>query len=254
MQLRYRFAVPLVALSLALAFSPALAAKPAPVPLAIPGGALPGTAINGTSSACSIGQTTANAAYIWFFPSDDYYYTFFDPATCGCGPTQNYVANWALFWQVPCQIQAQVWILPAQDLGGGCYVPVTAPSPPDPTNGLCNSAVVTLDGSAGGLQVHSVPLPAACNCLQGPFFVMFKIIAAPGCPVNAQGALDSPAIVVDASPDNCVSYNAYPGSGGPIDMVPGFGFPGNTTMWVDVDCCITPTLPGTWGKLKTLYR
>ena len=257
MQLRYRLALPLIALSLVLAMSPALASKSAPVAVPIPGGALPQpTGTNGTSSVCALGQTSADAAYVWFFPSDDYYYTVFDPAACGCpnGQIQNLHAHWALFWQTPCQITVQAWILNAIQTGPGCYIPDTGPSPPDPTSFICTSAVVTLDGSAGGLINHDVPLPD-CQCVGGgPKFVLFKIISSPGCPQNA-GALTSPAIVVDATPDLCTSYNAFSGSGGPVDMIPGFGFPGNTTMWVEADCCgVTPTLPGSWGQIKTLYR
>lgn len=260
MQLRYRNVLPLVAICLSIAVAPALASRPAPTPVSVPGGVLPApTGTTGTNATCSLGQTFANAAYIWFFPSDDYYYTLFDPATCGCasGKVRNYVAHWALFWPQGCMIHAQVWILPAQQTAPGCYVPVTgvAGTPPDPTAGLCNSAVVLLDGTPGGLIDHAVPLPATCNCLNGgPFFVLFKLIDSPGCPVRPDGALDSPAIVVDATPDLCTSYNSFLG-GAPQDMVAAFTFPGNTTMWVDVDCCdVVPTLPGSWGKIKTIYR
>jgi len=250
MPLRYRVALLLLAVCIPIAMSPAFAARPAPVRVALPHP----TQINGTNGSCFLGQTVADAAYIWFFPSDDYYYTFFDPTACGCALVKNYVAHWVLFWPTPCQIHAQVWILPAVNVGGGCYVPNTAASPPDPTTGLCNSAIVLLDGSAGGLIDHTVPLPAGCDCLNGPFFVLFKIVDSQ-CPIDpSSGALSSPAIVVDNTPDPCISYNAYPGSGGPVDMVPNFGFPGNTTMFVEADCCVVPNLPGTWGKLKTLYR
>lgn len=259
MPLRYRLALPLIAICVALAISPALAAKPAPIAVPLPAGAVPqpdGT--TGTNSACQLGQIGAAQAAAWFFPSDDYYYTFFDPTQCGCpNGILNLTAHWSLFWQTPCSINVQVWILNAIQTSPGCYVPDTAPSPPDPTNGICNSAIVTLDGSAGGLIDHTVPLPCQCINDGQPKFVLFKIVSSGNCPLDPGGGgfLTSPLIVFDSSPDLCTSYNAYSGSGGPLDMVPNFGFPGNVTMSVEADCCgVVPTLPGTWGKLKTLYR
>jgi len=242
-----------VTLSLVLAMSPALAAnRPSPVPrrpLPAPSSA------SGTNSACSLGQTAFNNSYPWFYPSNDYYYTFFDPTTCNCNLTKSYVAHWMLYWVVPCQFHVQVWVVPAVNVGGGCYVPGGGAVPPDPSSPLCSSSVALLDGSAGGFVDHAVPLPAGCDCLDGPFFVVFKIIDSPGCPVDPEnGALTSPAIVVDNTPSPCVSYNAYAGSAGFEDLVVKWGFPGNTTMYVEADCCVTPTLPGTWGKIKTLYR
>jgi hypothetical protein len=252
MQLHDRRLLPLVTLSLVLAMSPVQAASrtsPAPRrPFPVP------SSINGTNSQCSLGQTGSVGAYQWFYPSNDYYYTFFDPTACGCAVAKSYVAHWALFWATPCQFHVQVWVVPAVN-AGGCFVPSVGAVPPDPTTALCNSSIVLLDGSAGGLIDHAVSLPAACNCLDGPFFVVFKIIDSPGCPVDpGSGSLTSPGLVYDSTPDHCISYNSYPGSVGTEDLVVKWGFAGNTTMWVDADCCVTPTLPGTWGKIKTLYR
>ena len=81
---------------------------------------------------------------------------------------------------------------------------------------------------------------------------MWKIESNIDCTVSG-GALDSPAIVVDGTPDPCVSYNGFQG-GPPAEMPSSFGFPGNTTMYLDADCCIVKTMPSTWGKVKTLYR
>jgi hypothetical protein len=256
MHLRYRLALPMIALTLALAVAPAMAAKTGPVPVTVPDGIFPSD-LNVTAPPCDLGEVGASAAFLWFFPSDDYYYTFFDPAACGCpeGVT-SFVANWALFYPTPCEITAEVWVIPAIDAGGGCYVPDHAAAPPDPTSILCGpSGVVTLDGSAGGLVVHSVPLPA-CPCLANgaKAFVLFKIVGPGTCPVSG-GTLDSPAIVVDGVPEPCVSYNGFLG-GPPAEMPSSFGFPGNTTMWITpgVCCGITDALPNSWGRLKTLYR
>lgn len=253
MKLRYRLAMPLVALSLALAFSPALATKTTPIPTALPGGP---SSITGSSAFCQLGQTGASGTAIWFYAVDDYYYTFIDPATCGCpAGLTNLTANWMLFYTEACTMDLQVWVVKAIDSGGGCYIPDAGGDPPDPTAAetLCGpTAIVSQPGA--GIFTHSVALPP-CDCLANgqPAFILFKIVGPGNCPV-ADGVLNSPQIVFDDSPDPCVSYNGFLG-GAPAEMTTTFGFPGNVTMWVDADCCQpTPTLPGTWGNLKTLYR
>jgi hypothetical protein len=257
MRLRYPLALPIVAICLALGVSPALAARPTLVPL--PGIEFPQQGINGTSEVCNLGQDVAGSAYIWFYTSDDYYYTFFDPATCGCpGGLTDHVAHWFLFWPQQCQINVQAWIVKAIESppGSGCYVPDNGGAdPPDPAGSeiLCGpSAIQTITG--GGLVNHAITLPS-CDCLANgqKAFVLFKIVNNVNCP-ETDGVLDSPALVVDGTPDNCVSYNSF--FGGPAyDMVADFGVPGNTSMWVAPNCCEpTPTLPGSWGRMKTWYR
>lgn len=251
MRLRYRIAPPLIAITLALAFSPALAERGVPVPVP---GQLPALENHSSGGSCVLGQTGATQAFVWFFPSDDYYYTFVDFSQCGCSAgVDGLVAHWALFWPTQCSINVQAWIVKAVDTGGGCYAPDAGTDPPDPTSTetLCGpTPVFTITGS--GLVDHSVPLPP-CACLSGPAFILFKIVNNINCPESG-GALSSPAIVVDSSADPCVSYNGFLG-GPPAEMPSAFGFPGNTTMFVDATCCDpTPTLPGSWGQLKTIYR
>lgn len=260
MHLRFRNILPLVVVCLALAVAPAFAARPAPSLVPMPGGALPSVDVtSGASATCALGQTGPGvSAFIWFFPSDDYYYTYFDPAACQCaGGITNLVVNWQLFWPTPCSIDVQAWILPSVNPTGGCDVPDTAPSPPNPAAPiLCGPGpITTITGAATGVpEDHLIPLPD-CLCLSSaPGFILVKIVGNQNCPVRSDGALGSPAIVVDNTPGPCTSYNAFAGSGGPIDMLT-FGFPGNNVMWVNADCCPpTPTLPGSWGMLKTLYR
>jgi hypothetical protein len=254
MHLRYRFAMPLVALSLALAFAPAMAAKTNPVPAPLNGGTLPPLdGVSGTS-ACTLGQQGASQAFQWFFPSDDYYYTFINAADCGCvNGIQPLLAHWVLFWPATCTINVQAWVVKAIDSGGGCYVPDAGNDPPDPTlaETLCGpTAVFPITGTS--LTDHAVPF-TPCAPITGPAFILWKIVNNVDCSVSG-GALDSPAIVVDGSPDPCVSYNGFLG-GPPAEMPGSFGFPGNTTMYLDSECAvITKTMPSTWGKVKTLYR
>ena len=252
MHLRYRLAMPLVALSLALAFAPAMAAKPSHVPAPV-NSSLPAPSVVTGSSQCTMGQTGASQAFQWFFPSDDYYYTFIDPSTCCPNGIDNLVAHWLLYWTAPCNINVQVWMVKAVPNGPGCFVPDAGNDPPDPTAAetLCGpTAVFPITGV--GLVDHVIPLPP-CACINEPAFVLWKIVNNIDCTVSG-GSLDNPNIVVDGSPDPCVSYNGFLG-GPPNEMPSSFGFPGNTSMYVDADCCIvTKSLPSSWGKLKTLYR
>jgi len=256
MHLRYRLAMPLVALSLALAFAPAMAAKTNPVPPPVNGGTLPPfDAVQGTA-ACQLGQPGASQAFQWFFPSDDYYYTFVNAADCGCPDgILPLVAHWVLFWPATCNINVQVWMVKAIESppASGCYIPDAGNDPPDPTAGetLCGpTAMFPITGT--GLVDHAVPF-ASCAAVTGPAFLLWKIVNNIDCTVSG-GALDSPVIVVDGSPDPCVSYNGFLG-GPPAEMPSGFGFPGNTTMYLDSDCAPpTKSMPSTWGKVKTLYR
>lgn len=73
MHLRYRFLLPLVAIWMVFAITPVLAAKPAPVPVTIPDGALSRALGNAAPPVCQLGQPgPAAGAYLWFYPSDDY--------------------------------------------------------------------------------------------------------------------------------------------------------------------------------------
>ena len=55
----------------------------------------------------------ASQAFQWFFPSDDYYYTFIDHNVSATEPTccpdgiANLIAHWVLFWPVQCNINVK---------------------------------------------------------------------------------------------------------------------------------------------------
>jgi hypothetical protein len=256
MKLRYRFVLPLTALCLGLAVGPALAAKPSPVATARPAGMpthMVGLATT-TSPTCTLGQPDAALLYGPFFlPPDDRYYTFIDPATCGCpfGVLLS-EAHWKLFWPQTCQIPVEITLVGAVETnpGSGCYIP-------NDSDQLGTPIAATLTGTVAGTEIdHSFSV--GWPCLTKKAFISFRMINNGDCPTDVgTGALESPRAESDNTPDNCVSYNSFPGSPGPLDMVdPSFGFLGNITMWVVGSCCPedTPTLPGTWGRVKTLYR
>ena len=249
MRLRYRLVLPLAALYLALAIAPALAARPAVTPVPSP----VGTVNTAPQSACQLGQPGLAFFYSggFFYPPDDAYYTLIDPANSGC-PTCTFglkltAVHWFLYWPQPCTVPVKVSIVGTKVKSEGCLEP-------DVDNVLCPEFDAILDGTSDVFIEHIIPL--SHQCLTEKAFVCIKMVDSGDCPLEGNGSMSSPAVVSDASPDLCVTYNIYPGSGGPLDVIPAYGFDGNFSMWVDADCCPdqTPTLPGTWGRLKTLYR
>jgi len=253
MHLRYRFALSLVALSLALT-APAMAAK-----ISNPSfqGNVPAlSSAQGTAADCSQGYTDLAAEGQWYFPQDDYYYSFVNPLTCCPNGVENLVAHWIQYWPNPtCTINVQAWIVKAIDSGGGCYIPDAGIDPPDPTGAetlLGPTIVFPISGGDNAVIDHFVPIPPG-PCVQERFFVLWKIVSNVNCTVSG-GALDNPHIVLANfnAPDPCASYNGFLGN--PPGENSALGLPGNTTIYVESDCCIVKTLPSTWGKVKTLYR
>ncbi|MEK7824401.1 MAG: hypothetical protein AAB290_05100 [Candidatus Eisenbacteria bacterium] len=88
-------------------------------------------------------------------------------------------------------------------------------------------------------------------CINGPAFLLIEFN-------NSDCPSFRPAFRGPASCNNCTQYNIYPGSapGGEdlcVVLTP-FGVSG-VIMYVDANCCQpTPTLPESWGLVKTLYR
>jgi hypothetical protein len=252
MHLRHRFVLPLLAICLSLGVPPALAAKRTPNVKSLPSGMTQRVVggINAIQAPCQLGQPGAPTWTTQFiYPPDDEYCQFVDPASCACGAGGGLLlaVHWDLNWTTPCQLPAVLKIYKSVLVSPGCYAP-------DPSQVLYGPISVTLDGSAGGAIDHVIPLPAH-TIIDELAFVCITVSNDGTCPdVDQDGTLDSPELFLDASCDNCNSYNIFPGSGGPYDLCTSyFGPYGNPLMWVDGDCPV-PTLPGSWGHLRTLYR
>ncbi|MBI1797055.1 MAG: hypothetical protein HY076_09320 [Candidatus Eisenbacteria bacterium] len=251
MHLRYRFVLPLVALCIALAI-PALAAKPAPH--AIP-------AANTITTHKQVGNTTAAAAacqmgilppaanaFGYILPPDDEYYTYLVPANCPTCPNNAYLfsnAHVQLYYTESCSIPVYVSIVGVDNTDPAC-------PHPNPFDVICPEVPYVLsDGGNIGVCIdYSLPLPAGC-CVNRPAFLKFRF---------EQGTCqpDRPAFCGPPSCQNCRQYNIYPGSppGGDdlCAVLAPYALYG-AIMYVDADCCnATPSLPGTWGHIKTLYR
>lgn len=251
MQLRYRSVLPLVVVCLALAIAPAFAAKPHPTPVGTPSGVTNSVLLGPSGSSgpsCELGVPPPVAiAFGYILPPDDEYYQLIDPSQCaGCGGAGAIrMAHVALYFTSPCEIPVTVSVKPAISLATGCLAPNLFADP------IC-PPIEFLVNDAGYLNTcvdYQFPLPECC--IGQPVFLEFRFDQGT-CP-NARPAFCGP----DAC-NNCTQYNYYPGAGFPGDDLCAVLSPFRVygiNMWADVTCCgKTPTLQGSWGQLKTLYR
>lgn len=252
MHLRYRSVLPLVAVCLALAIAPAFAAKPQPNKLTQSGAPIE-SHINSITTTCELGVDPLSnppaGAFGYILPPDDEYYQLIDPAQCaGCDAAGVLLSNAhvLLYFTAPCQIPVTVAVLPAIVLAPGCLAPNPFAAP------ICPPATYTINdgGFANECVDYQFPIPSGC-CLVGPAFLEIRFDQGT-CPTSR------PAFCAAATCNNCTQYNYYPGAAFPGDdlcaILSPFGI-GAINMWADATCCgNTPTLPGSWGKLKTLYR
>jgi hypothetical protein len=241
---------------LAFVVAPAFAAKPAPATVTTsPAVANPYS----TTAACDMGiLPPPQVAFGYILPPGDEYYTLIDPRTCsddcghpGGGVQSRLITNAHVlhFYTEPCQIPATISIAPAFETSPGCFTP--NPFAPD----LC-PAVNTMYSDEGGPLATCVdqvrPVVAGC-CITEPAFL--KIVYNQGTCGGGRPAFCGPD-GQNCSP--CRQYNYYPGASFPGDDVCVVLSPqgiGGVDMWVESECCNpTPTLPGSWGSLKTLYR
>lgn len=232
-------------------FGAAASARPVAQVESIPGSMSIGDQRFGTlraSSACALGVTGPAAWRVnYILPPNDAYYTFLNPGACstctGVAGVIATTAHVALSFGYMCTQPVTVAVYGAQG-SPGCY---------QPDLGTVYAAPTThnLTPPATGIYEFSMPLPPGA-CFSGPAFlmVMFPVDGA-----ACDSAATRPRLVTADGCMPCTTWNIY-AVGGPDDLCdPLIGFPGNPMMWVDADCCsVVPALPGSWGKLKLLYR
>lgn len=251
MHLRHRLVVPLAAVCLTLAIAPAFAAKPDPTSVGPAGPVIQLGTINSGAALCQLGVLGPPGS-LWtglFFPPADEYFTLLDPRQCPTCHQDGYVltnAHLQIFFPNPCALTLEVSIVPAYETTPGCWTP----NPFDPP--ICGPVAYQL--SDGGVINQcldfSLPISAAC-CITGPVFLEFELTGG-----NCAGG--EPGVCAPLACQNCTQYNYYPGATFPgtdlcVYGAP-FGFNG-IVMYADAECCSpTPTLPESWGMLKTLYR
>ena len=222
----------------------------APIPLE--GHSLQTVRIGSPSSthvACTLGETRPpawiNPGYL--APPDDRYYTFLRYSDCpGCGPGGLLIttAHVVLYFEQPCTIPVEVSIVPVLNPGSEC-------PRPDVNTTLCGPVPFTLIVDNIGGYDFILNLGQPC-CITGDAFLLIRFPTLGTCDVL-------PDLVAADLPCNpCFSYNLNPVFGF-VDMCSDPFWTqyqsGNPNMYVDTDCCtITPARPGTWGRLKQLYR
>jgi hypothetical protein len=249
MHLRYRL-VTLLTLCLCCVAAAAFAAKPTlttePIGTVTNIERIDLNTPNSTAAACKVGENGVPAILVdYFFPPQDEYLTLLDPASCAACPAPALLLTTAhafLNFRVACSMSVTVRIVGATQDASGCYMP-------DVNSVICPPVNYLLAPGAVGNFDFSMALPSGC-CIDRPAFLSITVNSFGTCPNTTAGR---PRLITTGSCVPCRSWNFYPV--GNEDELCSVGFPGNPIMNVDADCCqVTPTLPGSWGKVKTLYR
>ncbi len=175
-------------------------------------------------------------------PPEDAYYTLLDPSTCGCTGTTGVMLAWAhmvlYFPTAACSFPVTVSVVAADLTDPACPVPL-------PEQVICPPLSYTPAPTSTGLWDFCMPLYAGC-CVTTKVFLKVQFDGTGDCSAM-------PKLVTTDACEPCVSWNGYPPTH--MDELCGLGFPGNLKMYVGGICCdVVPTLGGTWGRLKTLYR
>ncbi len=168
-------------------------------------------------------------------------YTLLRPSSCTACPTSGglelrSVTIHAQLSSVGCSLPITISIVEAAG-SPGCLVP-------DPSRVVCPEVSATLTGVAGFCPAYTVPLPPGC-CITRDVFVRVTIVGFGTCPTPG------PYLICTTEP--CIPCQSYY-QGGCVDCP----ITENCNNWMisaDADCCApTPTLPQSWGRMKTLYR
>jgi len=168
-----------------------------------------------------------------------------DPCFPASGAFAARVAHLMLYFTEPCQIPVTISLVPAYN-NAGCY----QPNPFDPP--LCTPVQYLIDdsGTTGACVDYGLQMGFDCVFL-GPAFL--KVVFDQGSCQNGRPAFCGPA----GPCVNCHQWNYFPGASVPGDdlcsLLGGQGYTG-FIMNVDLTCFVDPTLRGTWGKVKTIYR
>ena len=225
-----------------------LEVQPIPLPPNAPVQELHYGRMRGTA-ACRLGAAGASTWIVnYLLPPDDAYYTLIQPSTCsGCegGFVSLSRAHVFLNVQAPCSFVVSARILGARGS--------EACSLPDTSIELCQRTSYTLSPSQPGNYDFVLELAQLC-CVNQNAFLEINFVS-PGAGCSDGGTI--PRLITTGSCDPCVSYNAYPVSGGHQldDLCATVGFPGNPIMFADGGCChATPVHRSSWGSMKTLYR
>lgn len=147
-------------------------------------------------------------------------------------------------WLGRCDAQVELTII-------GATGPNGCPQP-DTTNVLCGPTLHPISSDAfAGLKTHTLPILGAC-CISQDAFVRIRFVSLLCDDVE----VDDLALNSTAAPcANCEQYFGTTGFfAGLNDWCTSFD---NTSLWTryTANCCApVPTVPRSWGQVKTLYR
>lgn len=199
--------------------------------------------LHSTNATCQLGVLgTPTYTFDYFFPPNDNYLTYLNPADCtACGgaPLMYTVAHALLYFpSSPCPSSISVSVVGA--VGDPlCRVPNLA-------DVKCPALTYDVSVPAAGLYDVALSLPPGC-CVTGDAFLDFTINAL-ACNTSAT----RPRLVLQADCVPCISYNVW--SGGTDEFCNDVQAP-NPIMYADAECCqVVPTREKSWGRLKILYR
>ncbi len=214
----------------------------------------PGSEAPQSLAACSLAPAPLGVQF-FVFVNDHWtsHYTLLRPSTClGCPAPQSldlrsttFRVRWGSGSCPTAGFDVELSIVGTTTGGApGCLVP-------DPTNVLCGPTLHSLTPPVPAApQIVTLPLPSGC-CINQPAFLRVRYLNLTGVPpcvpiTNTDGV----------SCDPCEQYyTTLNGAPTPTDPCPQGGSVQQQWFSVDAECCqATPTLPASWGKLKSLYR
>lgn len=209
------------------------------------GSAVPGTPVH--AGICQPGLPEAGDVTAYgYVATGTKLYTLLDPATCAACPSPpglGLTTAWIrLKFNSACSATLRVSVI-------GRIGAVSCPLPYE-TQVLCGPVEQVITGAAGESGAYPVSLPAGC-CILGRAFLLIEVLAWPG------GAMDLGIGTAGSSCVPCVQrwWRSIlgPESWDVCDAY--YGFTRNPGIWVDADCCVpTPTVPNSWGRMKSMYR
>jgi hypothetical protein len=233
MLLRRPFLIPLLAICLALAVSPALAGKLVPSLISSPAGTPVEHQIGNITAipaTCQLGvKGPAGVSFGYVAPPHDAYYTLLNPADCPTCTGNSYrltTAHLELFFTEACDIKVTVSVVPAVASSPGCYAPDRSAAP------ICAPTQYTVNDGGTLEQMIDVQLalPAGC-CISGPAFLVFEFDRGT-CPDG------QPQFISPLSCSNCTQYNFFPVDQGDdlcAALTPNSLY--GAIMYADAECC-----------------
>ncbi len=116
-----------------------------------------------------------------------------------------------------------------------------------PGGQICASDITTITINSEGL--YDISIPVNCDCL--PMISSYALGLFFHTDFTSTGF---PNLVIDASPVGCTSWNDW--GDGWNDLVTNFGFPGELSIFADVDCCEDPVAneSHSWDEIKSMFR